>query len=369
MDLRQLRYFVQIIESGSLAKASRVLYIAQPALSQQLARLEAEVGKPLLVRSSKGVTPTENGTALHHHARFMLRQLDQAISIARQEPGTVHGMVSVGLAATTVCAVGVPFVRRIREKYPGIVLNVVEGMSGHLAQMMQLGQLDLCILFSRDAIPDLPSEPLVTEELFVMLPQDSELVAPRRVKLSVAETAQLPLILPTGIHGLRRRITAEFEQRNLAARVVAEIDSLSLLMACVRGGMGATIKPMAAALLEGQMRQGWRTLAFSDANMTRPNYLYSVVPERLSPAAAAVRAELRDTVRQLVQSGTWQGVELLQSKEQRTAAYFTSATPARATTSSCEPVPPEQPMAPMIRPASTSGMPPREAITSSRVIR
>ncbi len=161
MDLRQLKYFVQIVESGSLAKASRQLYVAQPALSQHIAKLESEVGKPLLIRTAKGVTPTENGAALHHHARFILRQLDQALSVARQEPGTVHGMVSVGLAATTVCAVGAPFMRRIRERFPGIVLNVVEGMSGHLAQMMRTGQLDLAILFSRDAVPDLPAEPIV----------------------------------------------------------------------------------------------------------------------------------------------------------------------------------------------------------------
>lgn len=311
MDLRQLKYFVQIVESGSLAKASRQLYIAQPALSQQVAKLEAEVGKLLLVRTAKGVTPTENGAALHHHARFMLRQLDQALSIARQEPGTVHGMVSVGLAATTVCAVGVPFMRRIREKYPGIVLNVVEGMSGHLAQMMRLGQLDLAILFRHDAVPDLPAEPLVEEELFVMLPKESDLVPPRRIKLSCEETATLPLILPTGIHGLRRRIVTEFEQRNLALHVVAEIDSLSLLISCVRDGMGATIKPMSAALLEGRMREGWRTLAFSDADMKRPNFLYSMTPEHLSPAAAAVRSELRTAVKQLVSSGQWKGVSLL----------------------------------------------------------
>ena len=311
MDLRQLRYFVQIVESGSLAKASRQLFIAQPALSQHIAKLESEVGKPLLIRTAKGVTPTENGAALHHHARFILRQLDHALSIARQEPGSVHGMVSVGLAATTVCAVGVPFMRRIRERYPGIVLNVVEGMSGHLAQMMRMGQLDLAILFSRDAVPDLPCEPLVDEELFVMLPADSDLVPPRRIKLSCEDTAVLPLIRPTGIHGLRRRIATEFEQRDLALHVVAEIDSLSLLMTCVRDGMGATIKPMAAALLEGRMREGWRTLAFSDADMRRPNYLYSVDGERLSPAAAAVRSELRETVRDLVSSGEWKGVSLL----------------------------------------------------------
>ena len=66
MDLRQLRYFAQIVESGSLSKASRQLYIAQPALSQQVSKLEEEVGKPLLNRSSRGVAPTENGLALYH---------------------------------------------------------------------------------------------------------------------------------------------------------------------------------------------------------------------------------------------------------------------------------------------------------------
>lgn len=310
MDLRQLKYFVRIVESGSLAMASRQLFIAQPALSQQVAKLETEVGKPLLTRSSKGVTPTENGTALYHHARFMLRQLEQALSIARQEPGTVHGMVSVGLAATTVCAVGFPFMRRIRDKYPGIVLNVVEGMSGHLAQMMRLGQLDLAILFSRDAVAELPSEPLVDEELFVMLPSNSKLVPKKRTRITVAETASLPLILPTSIHGLRRRIVAEFEQRNLTPNVVAEIDSLSLLMTCVRDGMGATIKPMAATLLEGEPRRDWRTLAFSDASMRRTNFLYTVGHDHLSPAAAAVRSELQSTVKDLVEGGAWQGVSM-----------------------------------------------------------
>ena len=91
--------------------------------------------------------------------------------------------------------------------------------------------------------------------------------------------------------------------------MVAEIDSLSLLMTCVRDGMGATIKPMSAALLEGKMREHWRTLAFSDANMKRPNYLFSVVADRLTPAA--VRAELRETVKDLVASGAWRGVNLI----------------------------------------------------------
>ena len=311
MDLRQLRYFTQIVESGSLSKASRQLFIAQPALSQQLGKLEGEVGKPLLNRSSRGVTPTDNGLALYHHARFMLRQLDQALSIARQESGAVQGMVSVGLPATTVSAIGLPLVQRIRERYPSILLNVVEGMSGHIGQMMRMGQLDLAVLFSRDAAPDMSADPLVEEELFVMLPKHSALVAKHRTSLTIAEAAALPLILPTGAHGLRRRISAEFEQRNLSAHIVAEIDSLSLLMCCVFDGMGATIKPMAAILLEGRRGRNWRFLSISDARISRRNYLYSIAPDRLSPAAAAVGKELKETACELVESGAWAGVELL----------------------------------------------------------
>jgi LysR family tcuABC transcriptional regulator len=309
VDLRQLRYFAQIVESGSLSKASRQLYIAQPALSQQVSKLEDEVGKPLLNRSSRGVAPTENGLALYHHARFMLRQLDQALSIARQESGAVQGMVSVGLPATTVAALGLPLVRRVRERYPSILLNVVEGMSGHLAQMMRTGQLDLAVLFSSDSAPDATVDALLEEELFVLLPSHSTLVAPRRTSLTIAEAAALPLILPTSTHGLRRRIAAEFEQRSLIAQVVAEIDSLSLLMNCVYNGMAATIKPMAAINLEGERGRQWRALSVSDARMSRRNYLYSLQTQRLSAAAAAVAGELKSTALELMASGAWTGVE------------------------------------------------------------
>ena len=309
VDLRQLRYFAQIVESGSLSKASRQLFIAQPALSQQLSKLEDEVGKPLLNRSSKGVAPTDNGLALYHHARFMLRQLDQALSIARKETGALQGMVSIGLPATTVSALGLPLVRRIRERYPNILINVVEGMSGHLGQMMRMGQLDLAVLFSADVAPDASVEALLEEELFVMLPRHSALVAPRRTSLTIAEAAALPLILPTATHGLRRRIAAEFEQRNLIAQVVAEIDSLSLLMTCVYDGMAATIKPMAAVYLERARGREWRALSISDAHMSRRNYLYSLPPQRLSAAAGAVAAEMKQTALGLIESGAWTGVE------------------------------------------------------------
>ncbi|WP_206771925.1 LysR substrate-binding domain-containing protein [Polymorphum gilvum] len=309
LDTRQLRYFVQIVESGSLSKASRQLHIAQPALSQQLAKLEDEVGKPLLHRSSKGISPTENGLALYHHARFMLRQLEQALSIARSETGAVQGMVSVGLPATTVSAIGLRLVKKIRERYPSILLNVVEGMSGHIGHLMRLGQLDLSVLFSADIAPDLTIEPLLVEELFVMVPEHSRLVPPGRTSITIAEASRIPLILPTGSHGLRQRIAAEFENRGLPTNVVAEIDSLSLLMNCVYDDIGATIKPMGAVMQEGARGRKWRCLPISDARFRRRNFLYSLPPERLTTAAAVVANELKETARELVDGEAWDGFE------------------------------------------------------------
>jgi LysR family tcuABC transcriptional regulator len=275
-----------------------------------MARLEDEVGKSLLVRSSRGVAPTENGEALYHHAKFMLRQMDQAVAVARQETAAVSGRVALGLAPTTVCQLGLPLTLHLRAKYPGLRLNVVEGLSGHLEHMTRNGQLDLAVLFSQTAASDLSVEPLLDEELFVILPAASPLVARDRVSLPLREVAELPLILPSPGHGLRRRIALEFERINLPLDAVAEIDSLPLLMSCVAQGMGATIKPMAAIHALGDTPQRWRCLRIADAAMTRPNYLYALPPQKLSPCAAVVRDELRRVVRQLVETGAWQGVTL-----------------------------------------------------------
>jgi len=315
MDMRQLRYFVQIVESGSLAKASRQLFIAQPALSQQMARLEDEVGKPLLVRSSRGVTPTENGEALYHHAKFMLRQLDQAVSVARQESAAVTGRVTLGLAPTTVARLGLPLLQHLRARYPGVLLNIVEGLSGHLEHMTRVGQLDLAVLFGPAAASELSVTPLLDEELFVILPAESTLVPAGRTSLTLAEVAQLPLVLPSPGHGLRRRIGLEFERVGQAVDAVAEIDSLPLLMHCIGQGMGATIKPMSAVHALDDRPERWRCLRVADAAMSRTNYLYALPPQKLSPAAALVRDELRAVIRRLVDDGDWQGVTLVDTPQ------------------------------------------------------
>jgi LysR family tcuABC transcriptional regulator len=153
-----------------------------------------------------------------------------------------------------------------------------------------------------------------------VLPATSALVAQDRVSLSLAEAAHLPLILPSTAHGLRRRIELELELRGLPVQPMAEIDSLPLLMSCVHAGMGVTIKPMSAVYAFREQRGLWRTLAISDASMTRQNYLYTLPQEKLSPCASFVRDEIFGVVKRLVDSGEWEGVTLTpQEKHQEVA--------------------------------------------------
>src|SRR3546814_11154893 len=123
-----------------------------------------------------------------------------------------------------------------------------------------------------------------------MIPEHSRLVPRGRKSITIVDAAALPLILPTGAHGLRQRIAAEFENRCLNANVVAEIDSLALLMNCVYDDIGATIKPMGAVMQEGARGRKWRCLTNSNARRRPRNLPYSLPHQRMwAPTAGGAQ--------------------------------------------------------------------------------
>lgn len=312
MDMRQLRYFVQIVESGSMSKAARQLLIAQPALSHHMARLEDEVGKVLLVRSARGVVATQHGDLLYHHAKFILRQIAEAVAVVRQDCATVSGRVTIGLPPTTVNIIGLQLLRHIKRKFPGITLNVVEALSSPLEDMARQGQLDLAVLIRHSGVSDLGFEPLLTEELCVILPAHSKLVPPDKKSLTLAEVSELPLILPSSnpTNSLRRRIMLEFERANLAVNLVSEIDSLVLLLRLIAEGDGVTIRTISMTKTLNNSYE-WRAVPISDAYMIITHYIYSLPRDKLSSCASIVRNEVKDVVRQFVHCGEWPGTLLV----------------------------------------------------------
>lgn len=311
MELRQLKYFVRVVELGSMSRAALDLDLVQSALSQQISRLESELSTRLLQRSSKGVTPTEAGMAFFREAQLALRHAEQAVRAAQQ--ARLTGTVSVGLASTTASVLGLPLMRAMRERYPDVRLHLVESMSGHLSAMLNARQLDLALLSDTGAARRWSVMPLLEEKLFLIAarPPGNTGALPRPATTRMTQLKGVPLILPTGAHGLRSTLDAAFTRAKFKPELVAEIDSLALLMDMVSAGMGSTVQPWAALgrMADAAQRFHWSEIA--DAQVHRANALCSLSDDELSPAALATRVVLADCARELVRSGQWVGARLI----------------------------------------------------------
>lgn len=304
MELRQLRYFVRVVELGSISRAAADLDLVPSALSQQITRLEGELATRLLQRTAQGVAPTEAGLAFFQQAQLALRHAEQAARAAQQ--ARLTGSVSVGLAPTTAAVLGLPLLRAMRERYPDVRLHMVEGLSGHLSAMLNARQLDLAVLFTTQPARRWSVLPLLAEKLYLIQSRARPLHrAAARVR--IADLGQVPLILPTGPHGLRSTLDEAFARARVTPKVVMEIDSLSMLMHAVDQGLGATLQPGAALGRFADGAERFQLSELSDRGAQRLNVLCSLSDDELSPAALAARVVLADCARTLVAEGRWLG--------------------------------------------------------------
>jgi LysR family tcuABC transcriptional regulator len=304
MELRQLRYFVRVVELGSMSRAAVDLDVVQSAVSQQIARLEGELATRLLQRGSNGVVATEAGLAFFQQAQLALRHADEAGRAAQQS--RLSGSVSVGLAPTTASVLGLPLMLAVRERYPDVRLHMVESLSGHLSAMLNARQLDLAVLFDADPGRRWSVTPLVEEKLYLIQARGGgRKPLPARIRL--ADVKDLPLILPSGSHGLRSTLDSAFSSGRLARLLPVEVDSLALLIDAVRSGLGCTIQPRAALARAADAEAAFEVAEITGGRLRRLNSLCSISDEELSPAALAVRVTLADCARELVDSGRWAG--------------------------------------------------------------
>lgn len=306
MELRQLKYFVRVVALRSMGRAALELDLATSTLSQQISQLEGELSTRLLQRKSTGVEPTDAGLDFFHQAQLILRQCEAAASIAQK--GRLSGHVSVGLAGTTAAMLAVPFVRAMRERYPGVRVRIVEGLSGHLEGLLNSRQLDLAILFDADAARRWSLIPLLDERLFLIARPDLPGL-PAQDEAPVQALAGLPLILPGGSHTLRTLVFDAWRQAGATPDVVVEIDGVASLMDAVRAGLGASIQP--GAVLSRLDPNSLRAIRLADASVRRTSLLASLSDDELSPAGLAARVVMTALARRLAQDGSWAGATAL----------------------------------------------------------
>ncbi|EGR8144053.1 tricarballylate utilization LysR family transcriptional regulator TcuR [Salmonella enterica subsp. enterica serovar Offa] len=305
MELRQLRYFVRIIETGSMGSAAQDLDIGVSALSQQMSRLENELAIRLLQRTSRGVTPTNAGLAFYSQAQLALRHADDAILAARE--ARLSGHVSVGMAPSTASILGIPFIHAMEENYADVRLHVVESLSGNLERMINTRQIDLAVVFQKDKILRWSARPILEEQLF-LIGSHALLAALPDNPITPEQLAGIPLIMPSQGHGLRGRLDAVCQEHALNVEIVAEIDGLALLMRAVRDGLGATLQPGAA--ISHLDNDALRVIGVHNPVLSRPNFLVSLSDDELTPAGLAARVVLTKVMRQLVDAGEWPGATL-----------------------------------------------------------
>ncbi|EBD1323128.1 tricarballylate utilization LysR family transcriptional regulator TcuR [Salmonella enterica] len=305
MELRQLRYFVRIIETGSMGSAAQDLDIGVSALSQQMSRLENELAIRLLQRTSRGVTPTNAGLAFYSQAQLALRHADDAILAARE--ARLSGHVSAGMAPSTASILGIPFIHAMQENYADVRLHVVESLSGNLERMINTRQIDLAVVFQKDKILRWSARPILEEQLF-LIGSHALLTALPDNPITPEQLAGIPLIMPSQGHGLRGRLDAVCQEHALNVEIVAEIDGLALLMRAVRDGLGATLQPGAA--ISHLDNDALRVIGVHNPVLSRPNFLVSLSDDELTPAGLATRVVLTKVMRQLVDAGEWPGATL-----------------------------------------------------------
>lgn len=312
IDIRQLRYFVTIVEQGSFSRAAASLHVAQPALSLHVRNMESELGTPLLFRTARGVEPTEAGTILVRHARIILDQLVVAEEEIRGHQQDPSGEVHLGVPGTIAQIVAVPLITAVHTRYPNIKLRIAEAMSGFILEWMREERIDLAVLYNQAEEHGIQTERLLDEDLLFFGPTAGlrdRSTAPKGTDLTFDTIAQLPLILPGRGHGLRDLLTRTADSMKLQLNTVIDVDSYANIKSLVCAGMGYSILPenaIAPEVGEGKLRS-W---TISGPTITRNIHIANSGNRAMTKAVTVVRELACEILQELARNGDWVGARI-----------------------------------------------------------
>ncbi|MBB3117015.1 LysR substrate-binding domain-containing protein [Pseudoduganella violacea] len=308
MEIRQLRYFVAIVDHGSLSRAALVLHVAQPALTQQLRHLEEELGVQLLHRSAQGVLSTDAGKVFYDHAQAILKQVADAKQ-AVTHSARPAGSVTLGLPHSVSGALALPLLTAAQQHYPDITLQLTEELTGNLAEQLKSGRVNLAVLFDDGQLTPFATTPLAEEELAYICRADGEDFK-LGASVTLAQALGTKLILPGLQHGVRPRIEAVARAAGLHTGDVIEINSIAILKSAILAGMGATILPVAPLLAEIE-RGSMRVHSIHHPPISRTAVLCASRTIPLTNAANAISQLALQVAQELCRSGAWPGARLL----------------------------------------------------------
>ncbi|MCS7315363.1 MAG: LysR family transcriptional regulator [Bryobacterales bacterium] len=245
MDLRQLRYFLAVAQAGSFSRAAEQEGVSQPALSEQIRKLERGLGVPLFERLARGVRLTPAGERLLDHARVVLREMASARRAIESLRTEVGGRLAVGAIPTVLPYLVAPRIEEFRRRYPEVRLRLVEDVTARLLEGLRSGDLDLIVVSLPLREPDLICAELLREPLLAALPADHPLASERELDPRALRNERW-LLLRDG-HCFRNEVLALCRRALRDPGSLFETDQFTSIIALVAAGFGVSILPAMAA--------------------------------------------------------------------------------------------------------------------------
>lgn len=239
VDLQSLEYFVYISELGSFSKASSIVNISQPTLSRHIQQLEQQLGTRLFGRTGRGVVLTEAGDTLLRHSRTILRQAKQAYAEVSDIGDSPSGTVILGLAPIATKILGAPVARQFLRAAPAARLQIEEYFTGFVQEWLSKGRIDIGIVYD-DGMNTSPEGEILWEEKYVLIGRRDVSWADRS-SIRFADLTSIPLVLPSGPHGLRTQIDRTTISTGTSLNIIHEVDGLNAILKLVHEGIGSTI--------------------------------------------------------------------------------------------------------------------------------
>jgi LysR family transcriptional regulator, nitrogen assimilation regulatory protein len=296
----QLRYFLRVLEVRSITRAAEILNVAQPALGLQIRNLEAELGARLLVRHSRGVTPTEAGNLLARHAEIVLNAFDRARQDVIDYGKAPKGLVRLGMTATATLILGAALVERCSTQFPGVALHIEEAHTQVLLEGVEADRLDMALVYKPVSYRSLALEALADEGLvFVQPARQGQNGKP----IPFAEALRHELVLSSRPNMLREMIDDIARHRDLSLRIFCEVDSVPTKKELVRRDLARSIIP-APAVHEEVASGRLAARPITDPDLSRT--LCLAVSSRRPPGKAveAVSKAVRETVAAMMKAKT-----------------------------------------------------------------
>ncbi len=241
LDLRRLRTFVKVAELGSLTRAAEALHVAQPALSQQVRSLEAELGVKLLARGPRGVAPTEAGQRLLVEAKGLLAGMKAMVERVRGDSSEPEGEVVIGVGQTVGSLLMVPMIELAAKRFPRVRIQVREMLSGLLPDLVRSGAVDFAISYNTASGNGVEAISVLSEEMCLV---GQRRLAQRHLGNKLGDTvplkalAGIPLYLSRRTHILRELVEGVARSRKVTLNLLAEVDSLYIMKELALGGSG-----------------------------------------------------------------------------------------------------------------------------------